>query len=249
MFRINFLLILSLLFINLSCKKDNDELAKDLTEIKVGEYENIVVKYYDTTLIGGYHSPKTFKLDIDNDGSYDIMFTSELWGSPGVGMHPRSMITCMNEQTKLYGFNTSDTSYLNQDFKIFNGSNNTVEVYEYYNYTCYRIDKLDSILKITPSAKVLPLNKFDVLKQSDIFNSDAFILLDDKYHYPTFKTGENGDTLFYETTTYFNDCNSFPLAEVKYIGISLSNKSKLGWVKFSIFDKYKILILESGVQE
>lgn len=232
-----------------SCKKNNNVLNNKQSEIRIGDYGNMIVNYYDTTLIGGYNSPLEYNIDIDNNGSDDIQFISELWGSPAVGSHPKSTIRCLHPDIQIFGFHINDTSFLNRDTSIQEGPNNTVEIYEIFNYTCHRIDNTDTILQITPSFKISTLERGDILKIDDTFNTDTIVLIDDWYSYPPTLIGENGDTTFYEYKKYYNDCNTFPIDETTYIGVKLNTESRLGWIKISIFDKYKILILESGVQE
>ena len=246
MIRIIFIFIF-LLIISEGCKKDNNEVVKNLTEIEVGEYENMIINNYDTTLIGDYNNSKNFKLDIDNDGDDDIMFVSELWGSPAIGMHPKTMIVCLKKQAKLYGIHTNDTSFLNINTRIVVGANNTIEVYKYYNYTCNRIDDSDSVLKVIPVFKLLLLNRGDVLHANDVYNSDTLVLTNDGYGFYPVISQEVNDTLYYEYKYYYNNCNVFPLDKIKYIGVLLGDK--LAWIKISIFNKYKILILDSGIQK
>ena len=243
---------LGLMFI-ISCNKEDDDNNNEPvvtpTEIEVGETENMLINYYDTTLIGEYNTLGTIKLDVDNDGNNDILLTSILWGSPEIGDHPRTTINCLNDQTELYGFNTNDTSFLNVHIKIVNGPGSSVEVHERHSYTCHRIDESDSVLQITPAFKILPLDRGDILKLSDTFSSDSIVLTDDWYRTQQIVTGVSGDTTFYEYEVYYNDCNSFSSDEVKYIGIRMNDESKLGWLRINISEKYKILILESAIQE
>jgi len=228
----------------LSCEKDNDT-RKDA--INVGYYNDMVINYYDTTLIGGYHSPQNFNLDLDNNGSEDLQFESEIWGSPGLGQNPKSTIKCLNGNIKLNGDFTSDTLFLHRDTVIYEEVNNTYVKYLRFFYTCHRMNDTDSIYRITTKFKVKSLDRDDILRKADMYNSDTVTLIDDAYSYPPQGITSIGDTNIYEYRIFNNDCNTFPLDRIKYIGLLLDNE-RLGWIKISIFDKYKIMIHESGVQ-
>lgn len=245
MYTKNFTPIIFLGILILSCEENNNS-RND--EIKVGNYDNMIINYYDTTLIGVYGSNKTFNLDLDNNGVDDIQFESEIWGSAGLGHNPRSLIKCLNNNAKLNGYYTIDTLFLHID---------TTETYKmdsvYYKYlnifySCHRICVGDSIYWIHSEFKNKPLDKNDILSITDFYNSDTLILIDDEYAILQGGVGCIGDTLIYQQNIYYNDCNTFPLDKIKYIGLLLDNE-RLGWIKISIFDKFKILILESCVQK
>jgi hypothetical protein len=242
----NLILIISLGLIFFGCEDDNNIKT---SEIKIGDNSNMIINYYDTTLIGEYNVPKYFNIDLDNDGNDDIQFESELWGSPAVGQNPKSVIKSLSESIQFYGFHRNDTSFLNRDTSVYTGANDMVEIYYRYNYTCHQIDKNDSILKITPSFKLTPLDRGAVLKMGDTYKSDTITLINDWYGFPPSYYEINSDTAIIEYRTYYNDCDEFPLDNIKYIGVRFYNDSRLGWIKVSVFDKYKILIIESGIQE
>ena len=245
---INLVLFIALELIFFSCKKKIDNVMRT-SEIKIGDYSNMIINYYDITLIGEYNAPKYFNIDLDNDGNDDIQFMSELWGSPAVGQNPKSTIKSLSNNVQIYGFQSNDTSFLNRDTSIYTGANNIIEIYYRFNYTCHQIDKNDSILKITPTFKLTPLDKCEILQVNDTYNSNTITLIDDWYSLPPSYNEINSDTTIIEYTTFYNDCNDFPLDEIKYIGVRFKNDSRLGWIKLSVFDQYKILILESGIQE
>ncbi len=60
---VRFLTIVLLIF-SISCERDN-YLTKN--EINFGDYSNMIVKYYDTILVGGYHNSQNLDIDINND--------------------------------------------------------------------------------------------------------------------------------------------------------------------------------------
>jgi hypothetical protein len=229
----------------IGCEKDNHRSP----EIRMGETCHMVIQYYDTTLAGGYNTPKGYSLDIDLDGIDDIEFISEIWGSPGLGQHPSSLVKCLHGEIQLFGRHTSDTLFLNRETYYQEGPDNSVEAYMYHNYTCYRIDQADSVLKVTPAFKITALERGDIIGADDTYNPDTISLQDDWYGFPPSLKGISGDTTFYECVVFFNDCYSFPAEEPAYIGIRSVSDESLGWIRISIFDKYKILVLESAMQE
>jgi hypothetical protein len=229
----------------ISCEKDNNRSPL----ISMGETCHMLVQYYDTTVVGGYNSTVGYSLDIDCDGTDDIEFTSEIWGSPGLGQHPSSSVRCLHGGIQLFGIHGHDTLFLNRETYYQEGPDNSVEVYEYHNHTCHRIDPTDSVLKITPAFKITALERGDIIRVDDTFNPDTISLLDDWYSYPPFPSGSSGDTTFFEYHVFFNDCNSFPAEEPAYIGIMSAGRQRLGWIRISIFDRFRILILESAIQE
>lgn len=241
--------VLILLFsgiILFGCDK-TDELNKP--EINVGSYTNMIINYYDTTLVGKYNDPQYFNIDINNDGTDDIQFESELWGSPAVGQNPKSVLKSVNKNVQIYGYQTNDTLFINRGTQIYNAPENKIEVYKYENHTCSRINENDSIAKITPSFKVIALDRENKIKISDTYKSAEITLIDDWYSFPPLSYNAGRDTTIIEYTTFYNDCNNFPIDEIKYVGIKFEAESKLAWIKFSVFDKYKILVLESGIQQ
>jgi len=238
------LIILTILSIT-SCKKDKKEIV-------FGDYSKMSIDYYDTILIGGYNDAKKIDIDINKDKVPDIRLISEVWGSQGVGLNPCSKIWCLNRNTKILGYDKTDTLFLNRLTRIFPGPDNTTEIYNYYNFTCHRIDESDTILAVYKNDfKIAPKNKKEHLSLDDTFKSDSITLIDDSYYYPDYREEYSEDTVRYTVTSFYNDCNSFPLDEIKYIGLKIQfdNSEKFGWIKLSIIDKFKIFILETAIQE
>jgi hypothetical protein len=242
----NILPIFILVLFLLGCEKGSET---NTSQIKIGDYNNMVIYTYDTLLIGYYNSPRYFNLDLDKNGINDIQFESEVWGSSAIGNHPCSRIKSLHENAMIYVFYKNDTSFVNLDTIVYYGGTNSVVIGLYINNTCHRIDENDTIFGITPSAKVKPLNKGEVIKLGDTYIADTITLIDDSYQFPPALVEENDDTTIYSIYSFYNNCNEFPLDEITYIGIKLVNESRLGWIKISIVDKNRISILESGIQK
>jgi hypothetical protein len=84
----------------ISCEKEEERSR----EISIGETCHMLVHYYDTTVVGGYNSTVGYSMDIDCDGTGDIEFTSEIWGSPGLGQHPSSSVRCLHGDTTFFEY-------------------------------------------------------------------------------------------------------------------------------------------------
>lgn len=237
------LLILGLIF----CCCEREQTTRS-SELKVNDYKNMLINYYDTLLIGGYGAPISFSIDLDGNGKDDIVFESVEWGSAGIGHHPRSTIMCLHSNIELLGSFTSDTLYLNRSTTIYQGIDGNFSLWKNINYSCFPYDDNDSIAEINQTFEITPLNKVDLISINDTYIVDTITLVDDSYSLPPFPIRIDGDTTIYEFTTHYNNCYAFPLDEIKYIGLKL-NQERLGWVKISIFDQNKILIHESGLQE
>lgn len=240
-----FLLLLFALFFITACEKENPASSP---EIKTGDYNNLIINFYDTTLAGGYHNPQTFNLDLDNNGIDDIQFMSEVWGSLGMGQIPRSEIRCLHSGVKLLGIKTFDTLFLNRDTIVQEGQYpHTWEMYLINNYTCQLIDEADTILSVNPDFDLLILKRGEIISKSQDFNADTITLASGPNNPYPMPGGSIGDTIIYNYNISLNNCDPFPLQTVSYVGVFMDNE-RLGWIKISIFDWYKILIHESGLQ-
>ncbi len=244
---VRFLTIIITVFL-ISCEKDNIIRKSDIT---FGDYTNMIVTNHDTILVGGYHDTQKLDIDIDNDNVKDIRLISEIWGSPGLGQNPCSKIWSLHDKMLINGYFTNDTSFLNRSTRIFSGPNNTTEIYEYYNYTCHQIDESDSILHIYYDMfKLLPMDRGNPLNMNDSFKADSITLIDDWYGNPYTQEYYGTDTVLFKVNTFYNDCNVFPLDVIKYIGFKLEDEgeSRLGWIKLSVIDKFKVILLETAIQ-
>ena len=103
-------LIIGIYFCVLSCKKEVS-LPDENTSMLIWTTTNMNIHQINDTIIGGYNQPQSIDLDVNGDNIPDFRLTSELWGSPAVGMHPRSSIMCLNSNCMIYGMQKNDTSY------------------------------------------------------------------------------------------------------------------------------------------
>lgn len=219
-------------------------------QVEFGELANMRLQYPDTVLMGEYNRGKNYLIDLDQDGQADYNISSLIWGSPGMGMIPTSGISSLHEDAKFLGYFQNDTTFRNFSRREFQG-NNIIEVYETYTFSCFRMDSADSIFKI--DRDVFKLDNFsrgDRFSQDDTFESDSLTLV--TYWTRSYRDMEyiGEDTVLYAQRQYNNDCFTFPQNEIRYIGVKLDGKNpKLGWVKLSISEYFRVFILECAIQK
>jgi hypothetical protein len=238
------------LFVFSSCKKENKEPLIRPDSIIIGDYTDMVRHTYDTVI---YYqgNGSGIDLDIDNDNTGDVRLVSEMWGSVGLGHHPRSQIMCLNKNVSLSGYLTSDTTFFYLDRNIVPWSDSIVHVDEISTFSCHSINVDDTILDIAPDRfKISAKRLYDKINQEDTFKSDSVILIDESYLYPPLIITKQ-DTVIYKYESFFNDCNIFPQNSVSYIGLRIMNGNgiKYGWVKLSVVDNNKIIIFETAIQQ
>jgi len=240
-----FLYPLSLLFILLSysCSKDNDA---SKSGIYAGENDNLIVVYHDTVLIGQYNKGFTYLIDLNVDDIPDISFGSEIWGSPGSGMHAQAVISTINEDFELLGLFDIDTLFRSKSVSFYTNEG-YVSKYITNTYTCKRLLAEDEILKVETVFKLLALDKGQLISDQMEFAKDTLNLFTDSSSLPPNFVGSIGDTSIYESNRYLGDCYYFPQDDIKYIGVK-HRDGRLGWIKIVLYDSFKIMILESAFQ-
>jgi hypothetical protein len=229
-----------------SCDKEGSDYPEIL---KVGDDKDMIIEYYDTTIIGGYYTPELFNIDIDYDGIDDIQFESVIWGSPAIGQKHKSVIKSINQEVQFFGCPAMDTLFVYNVFDTISGVENEVIIYQSIISSCYRNNENDSIADVTPSFKLIPLQRDDYIDKNDAFKADTIILNNEShnYHNSFFQTGN--DTVLYRNYEFLNDSYTFPSNEIRYIGYRVEKDSRLGWIKIGVFDRYKISIIESAIQK
>lgn len=217
--------------------------------ITIGSPDDVKIKYHDTTIVGGINLPQRFNIDLNEDGIDDVQFESEILLVSGIWENPRATIKSINKDVQLYGYFDNDTCYLHHYFRSDGISANSMYIYENFEYYLRKVDENDSIVSITPNFKLKPLNKGDFLKGNYYFKPDTVIL--DQFFQDFHSTCNkiNPDTTFCKTTTIFYvDSYSFSGERINYIGLRFEESGRLGWIRAGVLSKYKILILESGLQ-
>jgi hypothetical protein len=241
-----FFLIGMCLFI-INCNKHE---LKD--KIIIGNKTDLLIKEFDTVLIGGYHNFISFDINVDGDNSPDFQLTSGIWGAPGIGQYPQSKLSCLKANCLINGFISLDTTFINYQTDTSYGQNmSKIYIYKTTIYSCKRLDKADSLKEINQHEfKLLTKKKGDYLNKSETFHSDTVILSDEWYS--NFVVPEiHKDTIIHNYFQQHNTCSSFPPDMIRYIGIKIKDSGieKIGWIKIGIFDNYKVAILESAIQK
>ena len=143
----------------------------------------------------------------------------------------------------------NDTVFVNRDTNISENENHKIIIHDIYNYTCHKIKPEDEINYIKfQTFKLTPLEENTYLGASQLFKSDTIILNQTSISYYVFKRVEIDTSEFYYFS-YFNDCNSFPIGSVKYIGFKIIEdcNQRLGWIKIMFEDVVKIRIFETAI--
>jgi len=243
------LLILAIMVALFSCEKDNKTI-NNRDEIQTGNDSKMLVNRMDTMLIGGYNQKTSINLDMNEDGSPDFQLTSEVWGSPGMGQHPRAQILSLNSSSLINGNLINDTTFYHLRADTSYGENWTpVMISLTHIYSCERTEPNDSITLIEP-------DQFEIC----YFTTDASIFLTDyyladtlqmnyKYYYHAEDPIYSHDTIFYNYRSYTQSCYYFPTDQIRYIGVKLTNgdKERIGWIKLGLFDNYKLMIIETAL--
>jgi len=247
-----YLIFISFIILLSACDNEGNSFRQNRSEVEFGNYTNMRVSLYDTVLIGSYNREEVLNYDIDDDDIDDISFESTVWGSPGIGQHPRAKISCMHENAQLHGYLKNDTSFLHTNINVNNGPDDLVEIYENLTVSCHQWNESDSILNIEyDTFKLLANSKTEVFSSDDLFKTDTIVLTNSSYGYPAERIQISADTVKYIRRYFDNDCSNFPQDQICYVGIKLSNgkNERLGWIKLSISQKFKIYLLETAIQK
>jgi hypothetical protein len=242
-----FFIILLMLAFTSSCEKNNSAGNKDM--IFIGDFEGLKIEYHDTIVIGGYNMKQYYFIDVENDGINDFAITSTIWGSPGLGQHPGAEILCLDPGSLINVTPYNDTTFLHIRSDIYNWDK--VEIYIRKITTCERVEEDDSILSISAAHYLNVYDRNDMVSINDSWISDTFGLNRDWFSYPYTLIYDSPDTSIYEDYVFEFDCHSIPGDRIAYLGIMQENseKKKLGWIKLSITDDYKVSVLETAIQK
>ncbi|MCD4736923.1 MAG: hypothetical protein K8R53_12835 [Bacteroidales bacterium] len=235
-----------------SCRKINDNLLPiKKEELIIGSKEGITISVHDKIIMGGYYHPVIFDVDINKDEINDIRFMSEIVGAPGMGHRSKAKVSCLNENTEMFGYFTNDTTFHNIRLDTVSEPGGTTWYYIYHNYTCQRFDGSDNVSEIKYDQFYIKLlEKNDIINKFENFKTDSSQLNEDAYYYYSYYEIAP-DTIEVSVLVHYYNCFSFPENEIKYIGIKYTKdgRERLGWVKLSITEGYIISIFESAIQQ
>jgi hypothetical protein len=243
-------LLFFVLIISLSCNKDN-QWNNSREEIITGNPNRMVITRYDSLVAGAYNVVSSIDLDIDQDQTPDFKLTSEVWGSPGMGQHPRAKILSLHPDAGLSGSWINDTTFRNVRVDTSYGEFfKPVYLYYVYTETCSRINAKDSVISVEPDRFILEyFSNGESITSSDAFTADTLTLTEEA------GTGYNGtqwtrnDTICTSYFSFYHSCWALPNDQVRYIGIRLTkdNTETLGWIKLVMLNSYKLMVLETAI--
>jgi len=242
-----FIIIAGLIFLTISCKKENKPSHGDASSITMGDYTNMLVKQYDTMIVRDLFF-KSFTIDLNDDHIDDIRLASFNLNGPMMGCYPDNgtSITCLNQNTSLASTLITDTVFFNFD-TTYSSNGSTLIIFIGSRQSCFRIKPGDTIISVKDQNKIEPLHLNNKISRTDHFASDSITITHGSTGCMPFPVYQTPDTIIYYSTTDLNHCFTLPDENVFYIGIKC--QEKLGWIKLLIFDEYKIMLLESAVQK
>ena len=249
-------LLIALLFILQSCNKEENNLINiktDKSNLEIGSTLNMIYNYYDTIVGAGYQNEMSLELDLNNDQNPDITLLYSHYGSLGLGSVPETKIMCLNSNIKLLGYFENDTVFLDTaDFYI-NENYDPIWHIRRYNYRCTRRNELDSIIGIKEDVfKLIPLNRDDIIKSTDIYSSDSVLLYESNYgSYGPYFYEYTEDTVFGIDSYHYKNCNNFSKNNFGYIGLKIidDENEKLGWIKLIMMNEGIVMLIESAIQK
>lgn len=239
-----FLILVSMILI--SCERESSP-SRD-GWLTAGSTIGMLVNVHDTVLVGSYHMPLSYFLDVDRNGSNDFEIISNVWGSPGMGQHPEADLVSLDPDWCFSVFNYPDTLFYHYQADTFEFSR--TEIYFRNFYSCYRLGANDSVLRVQQSQF---LNLYE--RNQHISGNGEWapgkIDLTMSNGYGSNVIVDNNDTLKLSETITFADCHVLPNDRILWIGICKKehNEKRLGWIRLSMTDNFKISVLESAIQE
>ena len=228
-----------------SCVKDsvNDKVV-------FGDGEGMsVISYEGIPLVQQYsHTSWGYAIDLNGDGKDDVQFRSQVIYSEGGGQDICTELYCY-DGIALLGDIINQEQYLHID-SVFHTEDSIWWVVDITKtFSCERIAETDSVLDATEKFSLFANNANDSFDKDNTFISDYVIL---KSAYPTYSAEpESGDQILYQyLIKNVNNCDVFPMEEVKYIGfrIAENNKIRLGWMKVILHHDY-VELLETAIQK
>jgi hypothetical protein len=220
--------------------------------IELGDGTKMRITAIDKSITGYYQGSEVFDLDLNNDNTSDIRFSSAVWGSPGIGQHPSTQVMCQHKDVKLLGFFKNDTTFIHTAISSYLDNNNIVNITITKTFTCDRVAAEDSVKSVNLNEfKLLDKGIDEIIYVSDKFKNDTILLNTDTQTYPPDYLPCGPDTIIRELKVYKSDCFEFPMNTERYIGFKLlvNDVYRLGWIKVNLLQSNKIQIIESAIQE
>ncbi len=221
-------------------------------EIKTGTTSGMLVTRMDSLVIGAYHMLVNCDLDIDGNLTPDFRLSSEVWGSPGMGQHPRATLMSLNGNALFNGSVVNDTTFYDTSSVTSGGENGTpVNISYTRSYSCSRIGPTDSIISIKPNLFAPRyFSSGESILRTDTYRADT-LDLNDGYSCQEYGIINRHDTIIHQYDCYHKTCYTMPGDRIWYVGIKLlvGDQEKIGWIKMGVMNSFKILVLETAVYQ
>ena len=229
-----------------SCKKDTTN-----GKVVFGNSKGMSVTSYDSTFHPEQYGHFSWgnSVDLNGDGQNDVQFRSENIGSAGLGHDIVTTLNCLNENIAFLGDVINQEKYLHIDSTLHTEDSIWWVIGVYQTYTCERMAETDSIVDSTEKLSLYANNINDSFGFDGTFMSTDVVLKDRAYTYPC--EPEEGDHFItHYQISYENNCNMFPMDEVKYIGFKMTgdSNSRLGWMKVILHNDH-VELLETAIQK
>lgn len=246
-------LILVIVALGVGCQKKK---ASKHSSIEIGNKRHAQVTEQNLIIASsGFNDVQFGQLDIDGDGLNDILLKSVITGSPGIGVWNGYEITSWNPNLEfasgLYDLENwikYDTSYFEHPIS------GQIYVTFIEKKACMQLDSLYSLSSVqTDLVNTSIFPEGYKLNKSDFFSTEIYNLTtqgdysSNPYHLYT-----SNDTLYHSASQVYREaCTPVKNGFTGYLGLKLttSGEEKLGWIKLSIQDGYKIQIFETAIQQ
>ena len=230
-----------------SCKKDTTN-----GKVVFGNSKGMSVTSYDSTFLPEQYGHFSWgnTVDLDGDGQNDVQFRSEDIGSAGLGHDIVTTLNCLNENVAFLGDVINQEKYLHIDSTLHTEDSIWWVIGVYKTYTCERMAETDSIVDSTEKLSLYANNINDSFGNNDTFMSTDVILKNRSYSYSGGSHEDGDHVTIFNQISYENNCDVFPLEEVKYIGFKMTgdSKTRLGWMKVILHQDH-VELLETAIQK
>ncbi len=240
---------LLLLLILFSCKRETLSLIPP--DIEIGTRNGMEIKTIENVLISVPQIPETLSLDINNDGEDDISYSIRWHGSAGTGFASKHTLSLLNDKVSFLGIAYDDTTYLHYDTIIYTPGGGKVEIKQFKKYIFSKINSSDSFVSINHYPfKIKAMDSHDILRHPANFGKNETVLYEDNPD-QLISSWVSNDTTYDNYINSIIHSNPYPIKKEIYFGFKFNGEgqSKLGWLKFMIFDNVTARIIETAIQK
>jgi len=248
------LLCIVLIVTIVSCKKQDSEQDPN-SEVKIGNYSNMITTRYDSMLNLEYNfSPVS--LDVDNDGISDfrIEYHDSRVTLPTTNYGFMSaQIICLDSNIYLSKVNKSDTTYIEYLSDTSSGSHKDFTT----NYRCDKNSDKTELYDVKQTEYPKTYYKDDIIPVNESWKSTGIVFMNIGdpvfgYYHDWYDRVNNIVWMYYQN--YFIECHfSLPYNQDFYFGFKkiMGNESRVGWIKFRILteDGGTLFISEAAIHQ